>query len=174
VNDIAQCVCSGNEIQAGHQYNGIQQILEGLVQLSALWQTPQTKYKALWGLQEYTRLASSLCQEATLNDHLREAAAIVVPALLDRVEVLLDKETRTSPPRLGGQWPKVRPLMNLPPPVLDRGYYYFGVLDCAAQLATLIDLWLHRESLFKKMIRIILISDVPEYRWKAVSSRYSL
>ena len=128
---------------------------------------------ALYGLQEYIQLAVALCRDATRTpQHGRIMAAVnvVVPALLEKVESLIDAE-RSDPPRLGGQWLKLRSLLDLGPPTLDRGYYLFGLLDCAAQLAALIYLSRYRPTLLEMMTDLISTSNIAEYRWLSVRAR---
>lgn len=164
-------------VQAGHQYNNVQQILEGLTELSSLWQLPQNKYKALFGLQEYTRLASSLCREcsdAPNPERMREAAAIIVSALFEKIGELLVLESSPSMPRLGNQWPRLRIIIGLGPPQLDQGYYFLGLLDCAAQLATLGSPRLHGVDFAERVKRLVFESTVREYRWKAVSGLFHM
>ena len=157
----------------GHQYDHVLEILEGLGELSSLWRRPQTKYKALCGLQEYTRLASSLRREsadATNAEQMRRAATTIVSALLEKVGEMLLTEDSLSPPRLGKQWPKTRTIVGLGPPDLDKGYYVLGLLDCAAQLATLGNPGMFPVQFVDKLMSLILENNVPEYRWKAVGS----
>ena len=101
-------------------------------------------------------------------------ASIILPALVEKVELLVDAETRTSLPTLRGNWPRLRTLLDLPPPTLNRGYYLYGLLDCAAQLATMADLSVHRQTFLEKIKALIFTSEVREYRWKAVSYCLSL
>ena len=161
-----------NIIQAAHQYNQIQQILEGLSQLSSLWSREQTRYKALWGLQEYCRLASALCFESISGPNastMIEAAATIISGLLEKIESLLSKAMIRLPSRLSTRWMKIRPLLNLGPPAMSSDYYLFGLLLCTGQLGTLVDLELFHKSLNDKLEQMIIICNVPEYRWKAVS-----
>ena len=101
-------------------------------------------------------------------ESMRKAAAIIIESLLEKIENLLDIETRNSSPKLGGQWPRLRSLLNLEPPALDRGYYVWGLLDCAAQLTTLTDASVQRKSFFDKLRHIVVTTNVEEYRWKAI------
>ena len=149
------------------------EILKGLGELSSLWRTPQKKYKALWGLQEYTRLASSLHRESAdaINaEQMRRAATTIISALLAKVGEMLLTVDSLSPPRLRNQWPKMRTMVRLGPPDLDQGYYVFGLLDCAAQLATLGNPGMFPVQFVNKVMSLILENNVPEYRWKAVGS----
>ena len=158
-------------MKAGHQYNHIERILQGLNELFLLWQSPQTKYKALWGLQEYVRLTTSIRRQATeaINDEaMARAADTILPALIAEVETLIGNETRISMPSLGGQWPKTRRALDLEPPALNQGYYLIGLLDCAAQLAVYIDIAVYRREFVPKLQDIFRTSSVAEYRWKSV------
>lgn len=161
------------KIQVGHQYNNVQQILEGLTELSLLWQRPQSKYKALWGLQEYTRLAYSLSRESAFalkSGEVREATALIVSALLQKVDELVNSESSASSPRLRRNWNKTRTLMGMGPPDIDQGYYFLGLLDCAAQLATVGSPEMLPIDFAEKVRRLVFESIVPEFRWKAVST----
>ena len=156
----------------GHQYNHVQEILQGLGELSSLWRKPQNKYKALCGLQEYTRLAASLRREsgdARNPEQMNRAAVTIISALLERVAEMLFADDSPSPPNLGRQWPRLRATLHLGPPDLGQGYYFLGLLDCAAQLASLGNPGMFQTQFFEKFISLIFESTVPEYRWKAVS-----
>ena len=156
----------------GHQYNHVQEILQGLGELSSLWRKPQNKYKALCGLQEYTRLAASLRREsggARNPEQMNRAAVTIISALLQEISEMLFTEDSPSPPSLGRQWPRLRAIMGLGPPDLGQGFYFLGILDCAAQLASLGSLGMFRTQFVEKIIGLIFKSTVPEYRWKAVS-----
>ena len=157
----------------GHQYNHVQDILQGLGELSSLWRKPQNKYKALCGLQEYTRLAASLRREsadARNPEQMNRAAVTIISALLKEVSEMLFTEDNPSPPSLGRQWPRLRAILRLGPPDLGQGYYFLGLLDCAAQLASLGNPGMFRTQCVEKIIGLIFKSTVPEYRWKAVSN----
>ena len=160
----------------GHQYNHVLDLLEGFGELCSLWRTPQNKYRALLGLQEYARVASSLCREsahAVHTERMRRAAATIIPALIDKVYEMLSTEEGPSSPNLQGQWPRLRSLLCLGPPDLNQGYYFLGLLDCAAQLATLGIPNVLKAEFVEKLMRLIVESTVREYTWKAVSSTLS-
>ena len=60
--------------------------------------------------------------------------------------------------------------MGCGPPDLDRGWFYYGLLDCAAQLSGLTDPnTLHHKGILDEMKDLIFKGESPEYRWKAVS-----
>ncbi|KAL2047571.1 hypothetical protein N7G274_000612 [Stereocaulon virgatum] len=170
IGPAIRLVFAGIALGSG-QYHHTQQILEGLNQLFALRQRPQTKYESLCGLQEYTRLAVSMAQESNLEPgkpQLRKAATVLVSALLSKLEIILVKEDEFNPPKLGGQWPRVLATCQLGPPHLDRGWYFWGVLDCASQLTSLIDPRTLGSGISKKSERLLFESKTSEYRWKAI------
>ena len=135
----------------------------------------------LCGLQEYTRLVISLTRESTEEyvqvaerKQIRENAAVIVSTLLDKLYTLLEEEAREpSPgrPKIGRQWPnKVRAAIGRGPPDLDRGWFYYGLLDCVTQLSGLTDTnTLRHKGILDEMKRLIFWGESPEYRWKAVS-----
>lgn len=55
------------------------------------------------------------------------------------------------------------------PPDLDQGYYYYGLLDCISQLASVSNPQMLGEGLQNRIKDLICDSVVPEFRWKAVS-----
>lgn len=143
------------------------------MQLVNVWQRPQTKYQALCVLQEYTRLATSLCRQSEIADgsgELRTAAAAFVAAIIDKVNEMLTAENGEFPAELARRWHKLIASFGRGPPDLDRGYYYYGLLDCVSQLAAVSAPQMLEEGLQKRVKDLIFGSVVPEYRWKAVST----
>ena len=130
------------------------------------------KYQALCGLQEYTRLATSLCQESAISDksgELRTAATAIVSALFDKADEILAVENRNFTPELARRWHKALATISRGPPKIDQGDCYYGVLDCVSQLATVSDPQMLGEALLNRVKDLIFDSVVPEFRWKAVS-----
>jgi len=103
---------------------------------------------------------------------MREAAAIIVFALLEKIGELLTLESCPCLPRLGNQWPRLRRMIGRGPPQLDQGYYFLGLLDCTAQLAALGGPGLYPDGFVEKIKRLVFESTVREYRWKAVSGSF--
>lgn len=108
------------------------------------------------------------------RQQVRESVAPVVSTLLDKVYTLLAAEGQHHPrgrPKLGPQWyNKVRAALGRGPPDLDRGWFYYGLLDCALQLSGLTNTnTLRNKGIFDEMKGLIFEGESPEYRWKAVS-----
>lgn len=160
----------------GGQYNHIREIIGGLNQLVNVWQKPRTKYQALCGFQEYTRLATSLCREAAIADEsgeLRAAAAAIVSALVDKVDEMLAAENPRFPPELAKRWHKALAVISRGPPDLDQGYSYYGLLDCISQLSAVSDPQMMGAGLLNRVKDLIFDSVVPEFRWKAIEILFS-
>ena len=136
----------------------------------------------LCSLQEYIRLVVSLTRESTNElvpeaerQQIRENAAIIVSTLLDNLYTLVEEEAQEpSPgrPTIRPQWPnKLRAGIRRGPPDLDRGWFYYGLLDCLSQLSGLTDTsTLRHKGILDKMVKLIFGDESPEYRWKAVST----
>ena len=123
-------------------------------------------------MQEYTRLATSLCREFIIADEsgeLRTAAAAIVAALFDKVDEILAVEHGKFPVELARRWHKPLAIFRRGPPALDQGYYYYGLLDCVSQLAAMSDPQTLGEGLLNRIIDLVFDSVVPEFRWKAAS-----
>ena len=109
------------------------------------------------------------------RQQIRENAAVIVSTLLDKIYTLLEEEGQEpSPgrPKIGSQWPnKVRAAIGRGPPDLDRGWFYYGILDCLSQLSALTDTnTLRHKGILDEMKKLIFRGGSPEYRWKAVST----
>ena len=147
-------------------------MIGGVNQLVNIWQKPWAKYQALCGLQEYTRLATSLCLESDVSDksdELRTAATALVSALFEKADEILAVENTNFTPKLPRRWHKVFATFLRGPPRIDQGDSVCGVLDCVSQLATVSDPQMLGNALLDRLKGLIFDSVVPEFRWKAVS-----
>ena len=109
------------------------------------------------------------------RQQIRENAAVIVSNLLDKIYTILVEEAQEpSPgrPKIGSQWPnKVRAAIGRGPPDLDRGWFYYGILDCLSQLSALTDTHtLRHKGILDEMKDLVFRGGSPEYRWKAVST----
>lgn len=100
---------------------------------------------------------------------MRNAAREIVSALLDRIDKIVDDESELFPPELFKHRHKIfAAFPTLRTPDLNRGYYVYGILDCTAQIATLVDPGKLPRRLTKILKHLITTLDAPECRWKAV------
>ena len=135
------------------------------------------KYQALCGLQEYTRLATSLCQASDVSENSgeqRTAATALVSALFEKADEILAVENTNFTPELPRRWHKAIATISRGPPKIDQGDGFYGTLDCVSQLATVSDPKMLGNALLDRLKDLIFDSVVPEFRWKAVSVLYFL
>lgn len=99
----------------------------------------------------------------------RKKAAAIVLALIDKVDGILVEMKSAAWPEPGKQWHKLRALAQRGIPNLDRGWYYFGLLDCASQIAAFVDPSVLPKAFVGRIEQLILRKASREYCWKAVS-----
>lgn len=88
--------------------------------------------------------------------------------VLGQIEVIFDDFKDHS--KGSKAWHSGRTMFRLKPPKIDSTYYFYGLLDCMAQLCAFIDLKMARPSLYRKLKNVALKATVIEFRWKAVRS----
>ena len=115
----------------------------------------------------------SKCREldvAELSTEVKEAVVPIVTSLLDQVNRILTAENGKFPRELTKRWHKTSAFLSLGPPFLDQGWFQWGLLDCASQLAALTGPRMLGQGLLNRVEALIFDSVVPEFRWKAVSN----
>lgn len=85
------------------------------------------------------------------------------------MDEILAVEHGQFPQELARRWHKALAVISRGPPDLDRGYYYYGLLDCVSQIAAVSDPQMLGKGLLNRVNGLIFDSVVPEFRWKAVS-----
>ena len=88
---------------------------------------------------------------------------------MHKLDEILESEKEPSWPEPGTKWHKLLAVLQWGTPRLDRGWYYFGLLDCISQLAALVDPAVLPKSLVSKIDESIYRKASMEFRWKAVS-----
>ena len=74
-----------------------------------------------------------------------------------------------APAKLGNYWHRYIAAFHKGPPGLDRSYYFYGLLDCTAQLAAFVKPDMIPLRLRHSLTQLFKYHGVPEIRWKAVS-----
>lgn len=103
------------------------------------------------------------------REQVRKAAAVIVMTLLLKLDKILIEEDSSAWPDPGTKWHKLLAAIQWNTPDLDRGWYYFGLLDCAAQLAALVEPAVLPQGFVGRIKKLIFRKASLEYRWKAVS-----
>ena len=153
--------------------------------LQPLWITPNKQYEALFTLQALARLATASYLVADVKtsctdlDDIARGHAFkaldrshgVVDLVLGKIltelkrdEAFERKFTHTLPHQ-----DYLLVMLNRGPPNMDSYFYYYGLLDCATQLARIIPNSKITRELRLRMERIIWHSREDSYCWKAVS-----
>ncbi len=159
-------------MQAGGQYGSVQQILQALDEIVHIWHKPQKKFLSLCMLQEYTRQASSAFRQSmsSENSHdMKRGIAQFVSTLLRKIDEIFVSEFETPPSNLANYWHPLLAAFHRGPPKIDRGYYFYGLLDCTAQLAAFVHPDILPVRLLRSLTQLIKQHRMAEFRWKAVS-----
>ena len=70
-------------------------------------------------------------------------------------------------------WHTSRNAFQLGPPGINTKYYFYGLLDCTAQLSTYVNLQMAKPALAQRIRHFVFTTNVVVYRLKAVSSHLS-
>ena len=102
------------------------------------------------------------------SDDMRHGIAQFVSALLENVDEIFATYFEKPPSKLANYWHRYLAAFHKGPPGLDRSYYFYGLLDCAAQLSTFVHPDMLPIRLRRSLIRLVKSDKVAEFRWKAV------
>ena len=100
---------------------------------------------------------------------MRRGIAQFVSTLLEKIDEIFAIEFEIPPSNLGNYWHRYLAAFHRGPPKLDRGYYFYGLLDCTAQLATIVHPDMVPVRLSQRLMQLIEEHTVAEFRWRAVS-----
>lgn len=140
------------------------------------------QFESLFGLQELSRIALSLNHFAIVlkaSNQAPNSANILfqrshqlASAVLRRVYDILNSEPYYQFETRGPSRPYLKALLlahvNRGPPRLDKYFFLYGLLDCAAQVARILPPLMMEPDFGERMMQIIRLSSEPSYRWKAV------
>jgi len=156
--------------------------------LSRLAERPENQYRNLFDLQGltrivlalqfYSRIAPQPLENGRLDSGLqtralkysRDAAPIVlrqILRILNSTENESFEQDVRPPSKLRVQ---VQALLDRGPTELARWDYFFGLLDCATRICSIIDPGLYPAGFDARLRSIIARTGEARLRWKAVSS----
>ena len=143
-------------------------MLEGIGQIAKVWQRHQPTDHPLRALQEHVRRVTQLTSASTSDDLLLEAEDWeLLRQALDQIDIIFRDEFDRNPNSLPN-WHALRRITHSAPPVVNREYYFFGLLDICTQLAAFMDLDRIRPRLFNKLETVVFETEVVEFRLQAV------
>ena len=157
--------------KATHQAPNTQQIFEGIRKLARIWRKPEPTYHPMCTLQEHVRRATKVMTSYESLKYLSAGDARIVAETLHQVEKVFEIEFPRDPDSMS-DWHTSRNVFQLGPPGINTKYYFYGLLDCTAQLGTYVNLQMARPELAQRIRHFIFTTNVMVYRLKAVSCRF--
>ncbi|KAH0565496.1 hypothetical protein GP486_001105 [Trichoglossum hirsutum] len=164
----------GAAVLTSGQLNGVEQVCQGIEGLSRFWRDPQPRHQVLLGLQDLTRAAVAINFKAkyTKDDRLWAfSIKMAKRTLRELLNTLGNASGLEATPPLSvaqGYWEKLLAILNRGSPGLNKYFYFFGLLDCAAQLGRILDSDDLPSEMKLGMKKLFLESNVPQLRWKAI------
>ena len=122
--------------------------------------------------QEHARQATTAFRQTIGGeepDDMRSGIAQFVSILLGKIDEILATEFSNPPSSLAHYSHTFLTTVHRGPPDIDRGYYFYGLLDITAQLSAVINPKMLPRRLFQNLIQLIEEHELAEFRWKAVS-----
>ncbi|MCJ1461908.1 hypothetical protein MMC07_000507 [Pseudocyphellaria aurata] len=168
ISPVFQMIFAGFSIALGQNAN-LHAISEGCDEILRLWQNPQTKYLALLGFQELIRLATAI--RSIKGSDAGEDKFIDADAL-KRIMIKLGGTIRdVYDSSVGGTSSHLRDVLvtfTIKSPRFNKGYYFYGLLDCAAKLGQHIRPTDISPELKAMGESLLSISSDSVFRWKAI------
>ncbi|KAL8939527.1 MAG: hypothetical protein Q9216_003313 [Gyalolechia sp. 2 TL-2023] len=169
VPSILGLVLVGASVASG-QYTGLHRVFRYADHIIGTIPGRGSQYLNLPALQEITRRATTLLEEAdvAIEDSGKRKAIEAAANDVKLVQDLLKTYLQEIPSRRRGSWNWPLTQLGLGPPALDKWHFFYGLLDCAAQLVR----WLRPEQISIELLRtftnISEESEFEEFRWKIV------
>ncbi|KAL8787533.1 MAG: hypothetical protein Q9213_002191 [Squamulea squamosa] len=156
--------------QAAGQYNALNSVFQYADKVIGLIPGRQSPYLNLPAIQELTRNATTIFataatrspQEITVEEN-KVAAGVV-----QLVQQLLNSHFQNIPSRRSSAWDWPLARLRRLPPLMDRWYFFFGLLDCVAQLAPHVQPGQLSVELLSILRRLMEESEYEELRWKII------
>ena len=154
------------------QYQNSITIVTGIQQLARIWKKREPKRHPICDVQEQVRRATE-----ALKTHVQLGDASVpvdriIHEILEQLEQMFQNEVDRNPDKLDG-WHFTRNALQLGAPEINSRYWFYALLDCIAQLSSLLSLKKERSALHQNLESFVLTTNIPEFRWKAVSFQSS-
>ncbi|KAL8704700.1 MAG: hypothetical protein Q9201_002162 [Fulgogasparrea decipioides] len=166
---IIGLVLAGAGIASG-QYNNLQAVFRYADDVIGLLPGRTDRYLNLPAIQELTRNAISVLATADTGNHDVEELENVEMAtdVVNLVQELLRIHIRAIPSRRSDAWNWPLARFRRGPPLMNKWYFFYGLLDCAAQLARHLLPEQMPADLLGGLERLMNEADFEEFRWKVV------
>ncbi|KAL8994326.1 MAG: hypothetical protein Q9169_005674 [Polycauliona sp. 2 TL-2023] len=153
---------------AGGQYNGLSSAFRYADQVIGLIPGRKSRYLNLPAIQELTRNASTVLSlaETRDDDEIQVDSNQMAVEIVQLLQQLLKRNIRNIPSKKSRvwEWPLAR--LRRGPPLMDEWYFFYGLLDCLAQVARHIRHGTLSVELFSMLKYLMEESEYDELRWK--------
>ncbi|KAL8668386.1 MAG: hypothetical protein Q9168_006984 [Polycauliona sp. 1 TL-2023] len=153
---------------AGGQYNGLSSAFRYADQVIGLIPGRKSRYLNLPAIQELTRNAIttfSLVETSSNNQVVSEDCQRALE-VVQLVQQLLKVHIEDIPSTKSSVWDWPLARLRRGPPRMDKWYFFYGLLDCLAQVARHIRHGHLSVDLFSMLKKLMEESEYEELRWK--------
>ncbi|KAL8868784.1 MAG: hypothetical protein Q9174_004755, partial [Haloplaca sp. 1 TL-2023] len=153
---------------ASGQYNSLRSVFRHFDQIIGLLPARKGAHLNLPAIQELTRIATTLMQNKDANGERSAPDAAKAQDIVDFVQQLLRDNMDRVPSRKsdGWNWPLAR--FRLGPPMMNQWYFFYGLLDCYAQLAQYIRPEDMPADIVAQLKTLLVTSEWEQLRWKVM------
>ncbi|KAI4188321.1 MAG: hypothetical protein LQ346_005333 [Caloplaca aetnensis] len=168
VSPPVPCSPQSHRYQAGGQYNGLRSIFQYADEVIGLIPGRKNRYLNLPAIQEITRRATTMMDVTSRAQNHIHAPEIAADATSDvnLVQELLDTHFQDIPSKRSDQWNWPLARLRLGPPLMNKWGFFYGLLDCAAQLARYHGPEQLSPTLLRNLEQLLAESEFEEFRWK--------
>lgn len=149
---------------AGGQYNSLRSVFQHADEVIGLIQWPKSRYLNLPALQEITRRATTSLK--TSLDVIEPEITSQVANDIKLVQELLNAHFRIIPSRKSDPWEWPLARLRLGPPSMNAWNFFYGLLDCAAQVSHHIKPEHISSEFLSNLKQLMVESEFEEFRWK--------
>ncbi|KAL8911325.1 MAG: hypothetical protein Q9171_003490 [Xanthocarpia ochracea] len=160
---------AGASVVSG-QYNVLSSVFRYADQVIGLIPGRRSRYLNLPAIQELTRNATSILAIAATEDPtdmILEEEGVATEAV-QLVEQLFRIHVQDIPSRKSSTWDWSLARLRQGPPLMDKWYFFYGLLDCVAQLARHVRPRQISRELLSTLKQLMEKSEYEEFRWKII------
>ncbi|KAL8732601.1 MAG: hypothetical protein Q9166_002574 [cf. Caloplaca sp. 2 TL-2023] len=166
---IIGLVLAGASIAAG-QYNALHSAFRYADQVIGLIPGRKSRYLNLPAIQELTRNAMTLLGTVAAREYdedVLEQTKVAV-GVVQLVQHFLRIHVQDIPSKKNSAWEWPLARFRLGPPAMDKWYFFYGLLDCVAQLARYVRPGQISAELLSTLKQLMEESEYDELRWKII------
>ncbi|KAL8984109.1 MAG: hypothetical protein Q9205_001847 [Flavoplaca limonia] len=153
---------------AGGQYNGLNAVFHYADQVIGLLPGRRNRYLNLPAIQELTRNAATVSSLAETRDNDENDFEGIPTAIqvVHLIQELLKMHIQDIPSKRSSAWDWPLARLRRGPPLMDKWYFFYGLLDCISQVARHTRHGQLSVELFAMQKQLMEESEYEELRWK--------